>query len=221
MTKDTCVMTNRSAYVNLLVSLLFAAGATQFLTIASERENVPTRTLLAALPETLGVWKQHEAQKLNEAAEHELGADDYVSRTYINERGVIAFVFIAYYASQRQRKTYHSPQNCLPGAGWTLNASRLHSLNTLPNAINEYVIEKDGEQMLAFYWYQGRGRVIASEYWGRWFTLRDAVMRGRTDGALIRIIVPVARGVSDVQAREDGLTFVQLVAPMLSHYIPD
>ncbi|NOT62369.1 MAG: EpsI family protein, partial [Acidobacteria bacterium] len=86
---------------------------------------------------------------------------------------------------------------------------------------NEYVIEKDGDEMLAFYWYHGRGRVIANEYWGRWFTLRDAVGRGRTDGALIRIIVPVERGANDEQARQDGLEFTQQIAPLLARYIPD
>ena len=176
---------------------------------------------LKELPEVLGSWRQREAQTLTDGAARELGADDYLSRTYLNERGAVAFVFIAYYASQRQRKTYHSPQNCLPGAGWTLGAHRWDSFNDLPNAINEYVIEKDGEQMLAFYWYQGRGRIVASEYWGRWYTLRDAVTRGRTDGALIRVIVPVVRGASDAQAREDGLQFTQNLAPLLARYIPD
>ena len=214
-------MTNRWAYVSLLVFLLLAAAATQYFATASEREAAPARASLKELPETLGAWRQHEAQTLTAGAERELGADDYLSRTYINERGAVAFVFIAYYASQRQRKTYHSPQNCLPGAGWALGAHRGHSLNNSSNALNEYVIEKDGEQMLAFYWYHGRGRVVASEYWGRWYTLRDAVTRGRTDGALIRVIVPVARGASDAPARADGLQFTQSLAPLLVRYIPD
>jgi EpsI family protein len=218
---DAANMTNRWAYGSLLVFLLLVAGATQYFVTASEHEAAPTRAMLKDLPEALGAWRQHEAQRLTAGAERELGADDYLSRSYMNERGAVAFVFIAYYASQRQRKTYHSPQNCLPGAGWTLGAHQFHSLNNLPDVINEYVIEKDNEQMLAFYWYHGRGRVVASEYWGRWYTLRDAVTRGRTDGALIRIIVPVSSGANDEQARADGLQFTQLIGPLLARYIPD
>jgi EpsI family protein len=214
-------MTNRWAYASLLIFLLLAAAFTQYLTTASERENAPARVSLDKLPQSLGAWRQHAEDKLSEGAARELGADDYVSRTYVNERGAYAFVFIAYYASQRQRKTYHSPQNCLPGAGWTLGAHRFHSLGALPNAINEYVIEKNGEQMLAFYWYHGRGRVIANEYWGRWYTLRDAVARGRTDGALVRVIVPVMRGSDDAQARQAGWEFTQQLSPLLARYIPD
>jgi EpsI family protein len=209
------------AYESLLVFMLLAAGTTEYLTRASESEAPATRVALNELPEALGGWHQHEAQVLTDGAASELGADDYLSRTYINERGAVVFVFIAYYASQRQRKTYHSPQNCLPGAGWTLGTHRLHALSNLQETINEYLIEKDTEQMLAFYWYHGRGRVVASEYWGRWYTLRDAVTRGRTDGALIRVIVPVARGANDAQTRADGLQFTQLLAPLLARYIPD
>ena len=213
------VMNNRFAYSSLLVFLLLAAGFTQYLTMASERENVPAHAALSELPDMLGAWRQQDAQTLTPGALRELGADEYVSRTYVNERGAIAFLFIAYYASQRQRKTYHSPQNCLPGAGWTLGEHRLQPLGELPNAINEYLIEKDGGQMLAYYWYHGRGRVVASEFLGRWFTLRDAVARGRTDGALVRVIVPLSK--SAEQARADGLQFTETLAPLLARYIPD
>jgi EpsI family protein len=214
-------MTNRWAYASLLVFFLLAAAFTQYLTTASEHERVPARASLSELPDSLSDWRQQEAQTLTPGALRELGADDYVSRTYVNERGAVAFLFVAYYSSQRQRKTYHSPQNCLPGAGWTLGEHRLHALGDASRPINEYLIEKDSAQMLALYWYHGRGRVVASEYWGRWYTLCDAVARRRTDGALIRVIVPLTGGENETQARADGLQFAQTLAPLLARYIPD
>jgi EpsI family protein len=91
----------------------------------------------------------------------------------------------------------------------------------LKQTVNEYMIEKDGAQMLALYWYHGRGRLIASEYWGRFYTLADAVKRGRTDGALVRVIVPLAPTETETQARQDGLAFAQSLLPLLSRYVPD
>jgi hypothetical protein len=41
------------------------------------------------------------------------------------------------------------------------------------------------------YWYQGRGRVAANEYLVKWDLLRDQALYGRSDEALVRIIVPV------------------------------
>jgi len=214
-------MTNRWAYPGALLFLLLAAAFTQYLAKASANEQVPARLRFSEFPPQLAQWKTQDEQTLESGALRELGADDYLSRTYLNEHGSVAFLFMAYYGSQRQRKTYHSPQNCLPGAGWTLGEHRLHALGANGQAVNEYVIEKDGTQMLALYWYQGRGRVIASEYWGRWFTLKDAVTRRRTDGALVRLIVPLSAQLTEDQARQEGLQFAQTLAPLLSRYIPD
>jgi EpsI family protein len=112
----------------MLLLLLCAATLSHYLTHARASESIPPHEKLSTFPEQLGDWRQVEAQTLTPGAERELGADEYTSRTYVNERGAAVFLFIAYYASQRQRKTYHSPQNCLPGAGWTLGAHQVHTL---------------------------------------------------------------------------------------------
>ncbi len=205
----------------MLLFLLCAAAFSHCLTYTRASESIPPHEKLSTFPEQLGDWRQVEAQTLTPGAERELGADEYTSRTYVNERGAAVFLFIAYYASQRQRKTYHSPQNCLPGAGWTLGAHQVHTLGAPEQTINEYLIEKDGARMLALYWYHGRGRLIASEYWGRFYTLADAVTRGRTDGALVRVILPLAPTETETQARQDGLAFAQSLLPLLPRYVPD
>ena len=50
------------------------------------------------------------------------------------------------------------------------------------------------DKQLVFYWYQGRGRVIASEYSGKFWMVADAISRNRTDGALVRVITPMNDG---------------------------
>jgi EpsI family protein len=213
------------SYFSMLLFLLCAAAFSHYLTYTRASESSPPHESLSTIPEQLGDWRQVEAQTLTSGAERELGADNYTSRTYVNERGTTVFLFIAYYASQRQRKTYHSPQNCLPGAGWTMGAHRRHPLAAGAagerRELNEYLIEKDGAQMLALYWYHGHGRMIANEYVGRFYTLADAVTRGRTDGALVRVIVPLASNETEAQARQDGLAFAQSLLPLLPRYIPD
>ena len=47
-----------------------------------------------------------------------LGVDDYLSRVYYKPDGAGVGLYMGYYGSQRQGDTIHSPQNCLPGAGW-------------------------------------------------------------------------------------------------------
>jgi EpsI family protein len=206
----------------MLAFLLLAAAATTYLARASERESVPPRAPLAELPEQLGGWRRMETQTLDAQTLEVLKPDDYLSRTYTNERGVAAFLFIGYYASQRSGQTYHSPQNCLPGAGWAMLGHERLGAGALGRSgeINHYLIGKGGERMLTLYWYHGRGRVVASEYWGKVYTVADAVSRSRTDGALVRVMLPVTEG-EEPRALSEGLDFVHRLMPELGRHIPD
>ena len=57
--------------------------------------------------------------------------------------------------------------------------------------VNRYLLQNGDAQALVLYWYQGRGRVQASEYLVKWDLLRDAALRQRSDEALVRIVVPL------------------------------
>ena len=52
-------------------------------------------------------------------------------------------LFIGYFASQRTGQTMHSPQNCLPGAGWTFESQKyttIQDINGKNYNVGEYVI---------------------------------------------------------------------------------
>ena len=116
-------------------------------------------------------------------------AEDGVS----NPRAPSFTVYVGYYDSQTQGKTIHSPKNCLPGSGWEALGSEVATVET-PNGaveVNRYLLQNGDQQALVLYWYQGRGRVQASEYLVKWDLLRDAALRQRSDEALVRIVVPL------------------------------
>ncbi len=214
-------MKKHSSYLAMLLFLLLAAASAHYLTRTGDREHIPPRTSLADFPRQFDSWRQTDAQALSAGTLRELKADDYLSAVYANDRGAFASLFIAYYGSQRHRQTIHSPQNCLPGAGWTMSRHRLHAM-VEGGWINEYLIEKDDVQTLAFYWYQGRGRTVASEYWAKFETVRDAMWLGRTDGALVRVIVPMGKGEGAEEfARAAGLDFSQKLLTILPGFVPD
>ncbi len=50
-----------------------------------------------------------------------LKASDYLLRDYREPDGRNMNFYVGYYASQRDGATYHSPLNCLPGAGWVMS----------------------------------------------------------------------------------------------------
>ena len=60
--------------------------------------------------------------------------------------------------------------------------------------INRNVATLNRQQVLVYYWYQSRGRVVASDYWNRLLLVQDALKLHRSDGALVRVTVPVEAG---------------------------
>jgi len=87
-----------------------------------------------------------------------LGPGDFLLRVYQNadQPEPPLDLFIAYFPSQRTGDTIHSPQNCIPGAGWTpIHADRivLSVQGYPPFPANRYVIAKGDSRQFVLYWY--------------------------------------------------------------------
>ena len=122
------------------------------------------------------------------------GMSDYSMRFYGDSANPAFSVYVGYYDRQVQGKTIHSPRNCLPGAGWEImNSAKVPVPGGGPGTVNRVLLGNRGSRALVYYWYQGRGRIESSEYRVKWDLLRDAAMHGRTEEALVRIVVPVGR----------------------------
>jgi EpsI family protein len=209
----------------MLCGLLASAGL--FLSNARKPEAELARTSLSQFPMTIGTWRAVVDPPLEKEILAVLGVDDYLSRVYYQPNAAGVGLYMGYYGSQRQGDTIHSPQNCLPGAGWEpISEGRLQ----MPNVdgagrditINRYVIQKGLDQNVVLYWYHGRGRVIANEYWSRAMLIRDALITNRTNGSLVRVIVPVLRKDQGNQAPAEALAqeFVRAIFPSLDSYLP-
>ena len=137
-------------------------------------------------------------------------------------------LYVGYYGSQRQGDTVHSPLNCLPGAGWVPTAVGRRTLlvadsgHTRSIEVNRVLIQKGLDRQLVLYWYQGHGRVIASEYWGKAYLVVDAIRMNRTDGALVRVMVPLRDDGKHAEAAADGAaeSFARALFPLLGHHLP-
>jgi EpsI family protein len=181
------------------------------------------RKQLKEFPNQVGVWQQRGGdQYFDQQTLAVLRASDYLMRDYIGLGGVSANFYVGYYASQRDGATYHSPQNCLPGSGWVMsNPSRvtISPEGQAPFEANRFIIQNGSNKQLLIYWYQGRGRTVASEYWGKIYTVIDSVRLRRSDGAMVRVMVPV--GASEATALEAATNLSGSVAKALPEFIPN
>jgi EpsI family protein len=213
-------MLNVSSQVRLWVTVGILLGAFVLLHTVAHGEPIVPRQPLHELPYAIGGWTAQE-RPFQEKVMQAVGESDYTNRVYLDRAGAPIQLYIGYYASQRSGDTIHSPKNCLPGSGWdpiksgytTIPIPGEHSF-----VVNEYVIQKDQEKQLVFYWYQGRGRLVASEYSGKFWMMADAITRNRTDGALVRVVTPMNDGEAKVHARLLG--FTQIIFPNLDALIP-
>ena len=207
----------------LIIAVL--VGAAAFLTrgvgratTASEGGGPVMAQPLDRLPMTIEDWAGRRLADVDEASKRVLGADDYLNRRYVRSEESAVDLFIAFYAGQRQGDAIHSPRNCLPGAGWQPVAVSTVPFTTNQGrtvTVNRYVIEKEHDRRLVYYWYQGRGRVVANEYVNKAWLVVDAIRTGRSDGALVRAMVPATH-----EGELDAKAFVRAIFTPLSQTLP-
>jgi hypothetical protein len=133
---------------------------------------------------------------INPAALEVLGPGEYLMRDYLSASGDAPVnLYIAFFPSQRTGDTIHSPKNCLPGSGWAPIESGhqyLHRSDGSTITVNRYLVAKGSEQDF-----------------------------NRTDGALIRVLVPIGRRGREVSAERDAVDFAEQILPVLPNYLPD
>jgi EpsI family protein len=213
-------MFNIPGSIRLWITAGILLGAAVLSHTVNHGEPIVPRRPLRDLPYSVASWTGEE-RPFQEQVVKAVNVSDYTNRIYFGQAAAPIQLYVGYYASQRTGDTIHSPKNCLPGAGWDPVRSGYAAI-AIPGehqiVVNEYVIQQSQDQQLVFYWYQGRGRVIASEYAGKFWMMADAISRNRTDGALVRLITPMGDG--EAKARARLVAFTQILFPNLDALIP-
>jgi EpsI family protein len=192
-------------------------------------DQVPTSEPLSQMPRSFGPWMSQDIPLTDDTLQV-LGKGDFLNRIYTFEpqAGSVSkppiSLFIGYFASQRTGQTMHSPQNCLPGAGWTFDSQKytdIQDVNGKKYQVGEYVIGNGDVKQFVIYWYQAHGRSIPNEYMAKGYMIADAIRMNRTDGALVRVITQIVPLESVEAARARVLQFTQQMAPNLPRFIPN
>jgi EpsI family protein len=189
------------------------------------REVLPYHLPLRLFPQEIGMWRGTDVPIAKDVLST-LGPGDFLLRGYKNSdhSQQPLDLFIAYFPSQGTGDTIHSPQNCLPGAGWTpMHADRIVlSVQGFPSfPANRYLIAKGDSRQFVLYWYWAHDRGVASEYLAKFYLVADSIRMHRSDGAIIRITTPLFPGESLSGAEQRVLPFANTIIPMLDSYIPN
>lgn len=213
--------------------VLLMAVTLALLVHRGDADNVPPSTPLSQMPTVIDGMVSQDLP-LDDDVLSVLGKGDFLNRIYAAPVAPTASMkpsaaypislFIGYFATQRTGQSIHSPQHCLPGAGWTFESSRYTGLDDIRGEhfnVGEYVINNGESRQFVIYWYQAHGRSIANEYKAKAYMLADAIRYNRTDGALVRVITPISSSEQVADARKRAVKFAAHMTPYLSQFIPN
>jgi exosortase D (VPLPA-CTERM-specific) len=167
----------------------------------------PPREPYALFPREVDGWSG-STQALTPGVARILGADDYLAALYVRPgEAAPVDLFLSWYASQTEGARIHSPEVCLPGAGWEvfrIEPVTIDLPGTATGAVrlNRAVIQKGLERQLVYYWFEARGGQYTGDFAARFANMADSLALGRTDGGLVRLITPIGEdGVAAADAR--------------------
>jgi EpsI family protein len=208
-----------SKYLRIL-TLVIVVQAVLFYS-ASHGESTPLPAPLKQFPTVFGPWSMIAQVDVDAETAAILRADDTLQRLYSGPQGR-ADLFIAYFRTQRQGQSPHSPKNCLPGSGFQPTESGRIDVPVAGGSINinRYVVSRGEEESVVMYWYQSQGRVIADEFAAKFYLIADSIRHHRSDTSLVRIVVPVSEHMPRDKASETAIQFVQAAYPVVSSWLP-
>lgn len=187
-------------------------------TIDKRAEVIADRKDFPLFPMQLSDWNGQQSS-LDAPVIGKLGLSDYILANFNQVDKPAVNFYAAYYASQRKGISPHSPRVCIPGGGWQITEIERTQVDNLP--VNRIVIKKGDMTQLVYYWFQQRGRMLANEYFMKWYLFKDALLLNRTDGALVRLTTMVYPGENFRLADQRLQDFAKVVLPVLPEYIPE
>ncbi len=186
------------------------------------REKISAIRPLDQFPLNIGSWRG-ERQSMEEVFIEALDLSDYFIIDYQNSENQQINFYTAYYESQRKGESIHSPASCLTGSGWVFKGAGEKALE-IPDygkiTVNRAFMLKNGLRQLSYYWFPQRGRNLTNAYQLKIYVFWDALIKQRTDGALVRLITPVGEfeDVTDADLRLQS--FMGKALPLLDQFLP-
>ncbi|SLN46806.1 Transmembrane exosortase (Exosortase_EpsH) [Roseovarius litorisediminis] len=210
----------------ITAAVLVISLASAWAMIPKRQAVVIERDPFLLFPTRIGDWRTGPHKPLDVEIERVLGADDYMSVTLTKPgQGAPVELFTAWYKNQ-DRGGVHSPEVCLPGAGWEI--AKLEQIDVTPRSetgrpftINRAIIQKGVTRMMVYYWYEQQGVRTASMFDAKLNLMLSKFMKGRNDSAIIRLTTQMGLKETDENAeRRLSEVMYSLFGP-LQGFVPD
>lgn len=119
-----------------------------------------------------------------------LEPDAIFNALYANSSGDKVDLFFSYFAGSNARSGVHSPRNCMPGAGWTIEKTEPHDIKFGSAVIpaSRMFVRYEGDTRVVDYWYITRHGETSNDYSRKLYMMLGALSFQPADVAFIRFI---------------------------------
>lgn len=218
----------RASTAMITSAVLMVAVALSWNTITPNRDQVSVERIdFATFPRTLGDWKQRGLpERLTPGILASLGADDYHSVEFVNPNEAAPVRFFSAWYDDQSEGGVHSPEICLPGAGWEIAWLERSDLTEAMGwdttfEVNRAIIQKGEVRMMVYYWFEQKGRKIAWDFEAKFWLMVDGIATGRTDGALVRLTTAMGKDEAPEAADARLMNMLREVMGPLPRFVPD
>jgi EpsI family protein len=156
------------------------------------------------------------AHPSNLAERRFVGVDDELVRAYRNAAGQQVRLYVGYYRRQEDGKKLAGEASATLHAVSSRVALELDS-GTI--ALNQ-VVQPGAAKRAVLFWYDLNGRVVANKYLAKAYLISDALIRRRTNGAVVLVGWDCPAGADFDASQQRALGFVRALLPQLSRFIP-
>ncbi len=181
---------------------------------------------MSSFPLTIGQWQGKEEPMDSEIIRLS-GAQQAMNVAYtMRDRGTVD-LYIGYRNSPfvESENFFHSPEVCLPSAGWRANELGTHTIRNIAFfrslTVAKMVIEKPGDRQLVYYWFQTKNRVSHGVNVNRLHLAVHAIKRDNTYDLFIRPITVISPNETLDHAQERMDSFVREMMPVLLKFLKD
>lgn len=210
----------------IMIAVVLSVISLIFVFTPQSEQAIVERKAFVSFPDILEQWRGSKI-RVEPEIEEVLAADDYLNANYINpQTGSIVNLLAVWYKKQTEGQAIHSPEACLPAGGWevfSINPTEV----TIPNTVygtftlNRAIIQKGTQKQLVYYWFEQRGKRMVNDFNVKISVVKDSFLRNRGDGALVRLITPVAENEPIEQADARLQEFMAIALEPLPEYIPE
>lgn len=210
-----------------LVLLLICITLVQIINRRQEFEILEKR--ITRLPMTIEPFIGSELV-LGDNIIRELDADAFVNRVYIIKRNtdkINVYLYIGYYGTEKDGRTDHNPNACLPSQGWAIIKEKKVPIEVIlankhPEKIKitRLLVKSGPNKKLVYHWYQADGNTIVSSGIQQNINrFLKRIMNKANDGAFVQVSINIPSN-SDNDEEKILQMFIQKILPHLKNNWP-